>query len=260
MDLKNLRYEVEDGVALVTVDRPKVLNALNRETLSELSAVIEEAGSDPHVRVLILTGGGDKAFVAGADIKELAAQSPLENNVYARSGQALMDRIEGLGKPSIAAINGFALGGGLELAMACTLRVASAKARLGLPEITLGIIPGFGGTQRLARLVGPGRARHMILTGEMIDATRSLEYGLVSQVAEPEELLGAARALADKIKAQSAFTLRVAEETVRRGVEMSFADGLAYEAAQFGLAAASEDCAEGMAAFLEKRKPAFRGR
>jgi enoyl-CoA hydratase len=258
--LENLRYVVEGGIATATIDRPKVLNALNRQTLRELAEVVQRVREDAAVRVLIVTGGGEKAFVAGADIKELSENSPLASNEHAKLGQALMDSIETLGKPSIAAINGYALGGGLELAMACTMRLASRNAKLGLPEITLGVIPGFGGTQRLPRLVGKGRALSMILSGAPIDAETALAYGLVSQVTDPDKLMDTARELATKLAGYSAFTLRVAEETVRRGVEMSFEDGVAYEAAQFGLATAGEDYREGTAAFLEKRKAQFKGR
>jgi enoyl-CoA hydratase len=260
VDLENVRFAVADGIATATIDRPKVLNALDRRTLAELSEVVDRVRTDSAARVLILTGAGEKAFVAGADIKELASNSPIESNEHARMGQALMDRLEGLGKPSIAAINGFALGGGLELALACTIRIDSRNAKLGLPEITLGVIPGFGGTQRLPRVVGKGRALHMILSGAPIDAQTALGYGLVSQVTEPEQLMNAARELAAKLAGYSAFTLRLAEETVRLGGEMSLQQGLAYEASQFGLATAAQDYREGMGAFLEKRKPAFKGR
>jgi enoyl-CoA hydratase len=258
MDAKNLRVEMDDAVAVVTIDRPKALNALNRETLAELGLVLDELSDE--ARVIILTGAGEKAFVAGADITELAANSALESNDQARYGQGLMDMIEDLGVPTIAAVNGFALGGGLELALACTLRIASTNAKLGLPEINLGVIPGFGGTQRLPRLVGKGRALSMILTGEPIDAATALDWGLVTQVVEQGELLDTARDLARRLATKSAFTLRLAEETVRHGLETAFAEGLAYEASQFGLAAASEDYREGMHAFLEKRKPTFHGR
>lgn len=261
MELQNLQLEVaEDGVALLTVNRPQVLNALDRATLDELARVVDHVRADDAIRVLILTGSGDKAFVAGADIKELARNSGLQSNVHAKHGQSVMDGLETLGKPTIAAINGFALGGGLELALACSIRLASDNAKVGLPEVTLGIIPGFGGTQRLSRVVGRGRAMHMILTGKPIGAAQAEQWGLVSAVHPQAELLDAARKLAGGLAGLSQVTLRIAEETVRNGLEMDVTDGMAYEASQFGLAAGTEDYQEGMTAFLEKRKPEFRHR
>ena len=259
MELANLRYEVTDGIATITVDRPKVLNALNTETLRELDAVLAEAGSDDAVRVLILTGAGEKAFVAGADIRELNELSSLEAARHAAMGQSVFNRLERLGKPSIAAINGFALGGGLELAMACTLRLAADTARMGLPEITLGVIPGFAGTQRLPRLVGQGRALEMVLTGGMVKADRAEAMGLVNEVVEAGALLDRARELAAQLAGFSAATLGLAEATVRQGMEMAFDEAVAFEAAQFGVAFATEDAREGMAAFVEKRKAGFKG-
>jgi len=261
MELQNLQLEVGgDGVAVLTVNRPKVLNALDRATLTELAQVLDHVAGDDAIRVLILTGAGDKAFVAGADIKELARNSGLESNLHAKFGQSVMDRLESLGKPTIAAINGFALGGGLELALACTIRIASDNAKVGLPEVTLGIIPGFGGTQRLSRVAGRGRATHLILTGKPIGAEQAERWGLVSSVHPQAELLEAARKIAGGLAGLSRVTLRIAEETVRHGLEMDVADGMAYEASQFGLAAGTEDYQEGMTAFLEKRKPEFRHR
>jgi enoyl-CoA hydratase len=260
MELKNIRLTVEDKIADLVIHRPEALNALDRATLKELDHVFDQLAGDDAVRVIVITGAGEKAFVAGADIKELARNTPLQSSRHAALGQAVLGKLEAMGKPSIAAINGFALGGGLELALACTLRIASANARLGLPEITLGIIPGFGGTQRLSRLVGRGRALHMILTGKPIAAQPALEFGLVSRVVEPGELKDAARELATQLAAFSAVTLRIAEQTVRGGADLPMAEALAFEASQFGLAASAEDYAEGMQAFLEKRKPAFQGR
>ncbi|HEX9641515.1 MAG TPA: enoyl-CoA hydratase-related protein [Candidatus Krumholzibacteria bacterium] len=257
---KNLRCNIEDGIAHIIIQRPKVLNALNRETLVELDELLIQLGTDEKVRVLLVRGEGEKAFVAGADIKELAENSALSSNLHAKFGQSVMDRLENLGKPSIAAINGYALGGGLELALACTLRIASSNAKLGLPEITLGIIPGFGGTQRLSRVIGRGRAMHMILSGRPVSADDALAFGIVSELAAPEELDARALDLAHTLAGYSAVTLRLAEETVRRGLEMNLTDGLAYEASQFGLAAASDDYQEGMQAFLGKRAPAFKHR
>ncbi len=260
MDFQNLRLEVEDSIGLLTVERPQVLNALDLRTLDELEAMLEKVAADPALRVLIVTGAGEKAFVAGADIKELASLSALQARGHAARGQRVFARLEGLGKPSIAAINGFALGGGLELALACTFRLASSQARLGLPEITLGLIPGFAGTQRLPRVVGQGRALQMILTGRPVKAEEALAMGLVSEVCPPDELLARARALAAQLAGFSGATLALAEETVRRGAEMAFDEATAFEAAQFGVACATEDAREGMTAFLEKRKPRFQGR
>jgi len=260
MELSNLNYEVSDGVATVTVSRPKVLNALNTETLAELDRVVAAAAADEAVRVLIITGEGEKAFVAGADIKELSELSPLQARSHAAVGQGVFDRLERLGKPSIAAINGFALGGGLELAMACTLRVAADTARMGLPEITLGLIPGFAGTQRLPRLVGQGRALQMVLTGGMIKADRAESIGLVNEVVEAAGLMGRARELAGQLAGFSGATLGLAEAAVRQGAGMSFDDAIAFEASQFGVAFATDDAREGMAAFVEKRKAEFSGR
>jgi enoyl-CoA hydratase len=260
MELENLQYELADGIATITVNRPKVLNALNGETLAELDGLLAGIPGDDAVRVLILTGAGEKAFVAGADIKELSELSPLEASRHATMGQSIFSRLEGLGKPSIAAINGFALGGGLELAMSCTLRIAADTARMGLPEITLGLIPGFAGTQRLPRLVGQGRALEMVLTGGMVKADRAEAIGLVNEVVPAAGLLDRARELAGHLAGFSAATLKLAEETVRRGSEMAFDDALAFEAAQFGVAFATEDSREGMGAFLDKRKADFQGR
>jgi enoyl-CoA hydratase len=256
---QNLKVSIDEAIATITIDRPKALNALDRQTLTELDEALAALRNDAAVRVLVLTGAGEKAFVAGADIRELAENSAVQSNQHAAMGQAVLSRLAALGKPSIAAINGFALGGGLELALACTVRVASSNARLGLPEITLGVIPGFGGTQRLPRLIGAGRALHMILGGKPITADEALAVGLLSAVYEPAELMPGAMELAKQLAAYSPVTLRLAEETVRRGVEMSFEDGLAWEAAQFGVAASTVDYREGMTAFLEKRKPSFRG-
>jgi enoyl-CoA hydratase len=260
MELANLRYEIADGIATITVERPKVLNALNTETLRELDGLLAEVAADDAVRVVILTGSGEKAFVAGADIKELSELSSLEAARHAAMGQSVFNRLERLGKPSIAAINGFALGGGLELAMACTLRIAADSARMGLPEITLGVIPGFAGTQRLPRLVGQGRALQMVLTGGMIKADRAEAIGLVNEVVEAAGLMDRARELAGQLAGFSGAILGLAEATVRQGAEMAFDEAVAFEAAQFGVAFSTDDAREGMAAFLEKRKAVFQGR
>ncbi|OLD67458.1 MAG: hypothetical protein AUI52_00510 [Acidobacteria bacterium 13_1_40CM_2_68_10] len=253
-------YGTKDGIARITISRPEKLNALDRQTVQEIDRVVASAGQDPSVGVLIITGAGEKAFVAGADIGELASQTPVEGTAYARAGQAVLDRLERLGKPSIAAINGYALGGGLELAMACTLRVAAESAKLGQPEVALGIIPGYGGTQRLARLVGAGRALEMILTGEPIDAREALRIGLLNRVVPAAELLPAAEALARTILTRGPVALRYALQAVHEGLQTTLNEGLSMEAALFGLCCATEDMREGTRAFVEKRKPAFKGR
>jgi len=257
---KRVMVEVKEGVARLTLSRPEKLNALDRATLQELDQAIGEAGADPGVGVLILTGAGDKAFVAGADIAELAAQTPVEGAAFARRGQAVFTRLERLGKPSIAAINGYALGGGLELALACTLRLAAETARLGLPETSLAIIPGYGGTQRLSRLVGAGRALELILGGEPIDAREAHRIGLVNRVVPADQLLSAAEAMARTLRSRGPIALRCALQAVHEGLLGSLDEGLALEAALFGLTCATDDMREGTGAFLEKRKPVFRGR
>jgi enoyl-CoA hydratase len=253
-------YETKDGIARITINRPEKLNALDRRTMQEIDRIVTAAGEDRSVGVLIFTGAGERAFVAGADIVELSSQTPVEGAAYARTGQAVLDRLERLGKPSIAAINGYALGGGLELAMACTLRLAVESAKLGQPEVALGIIPGFGGTQRLARLVGAGRALELILTGEPIDAREALRIGLVNRVVPPADILTAAESLARTILTRGPVALRYALQAVREGLQMTLDEGLLMEAALFGLSCATEDMREGTRAFVEKRKPAFKGR
>ena len=253
-------YEVKDRIARLTLNRPEKLNALNRETLQVLGGLLERASADAAVGVLIVTGAGEKAFVAGADINELATQTPLEGAAYARAGQAVLTRLERLGKPSIAAINGYALGGGLELALACTLRIAAEEARLGLPETGLAIIPGYGGTQRLSRLVGRGRALEMILTGEPIDAAEAHRIGLVNRVVPRADLLSAAEGLARTLLGRGPVALRCALQAVLEGLDTPLEQGLGLEATLFGLTCASEDMREGTRAFLEKRKPGYKGR
>ena len=253
-------YEAKDGVARLTVNRPEKLNALDRQTMRDIDGAVGAAGDDPSIGVLVVTGMGDKAFVAGADIAELSSQTPVEGAAYARLGQAVLGRLERLGKPSIAAINGYALGGGLELAMACTLRVASESARLGQPEVALGIIPGYGGTQRLARLVGPGRALQIMLSGAPITAIEAERIGLVNRVVPAAELLTEARQLAAALAAQAPIAVRYIIDAVNKGLEMPFAEGCAHEATLFGLVASTEDMREGTRAFVEKRKPVFKGR
>jgi enoyl-CoA hydratase len=259
-DTGRVLYQVTDRIARLTINRPEKLNALDRATVLALDRAVAAAGDDAGVGVLILAGSGEKAFVAGADINELAAQTPVEGAAFARAGQAVFSRLERLGKPSIAAIHGYALGGGLELAIACTLRIAAEGARLGLPETTLAIIPGYGGTQRLGRLVGRGRALEMILTGEPIDAREAHRIGLVNRVVPATDLLPTAEDLARTLLARGPVALRCALQAVQDGLEMSQTEGLALEAALFGLTCATDDMREGTRAFLEKRKPSFRGR
>jgi enoyl-CoA hydratase len=258
MNFANILCDKADGIAKVTVNRPDKLNALNAATIVELDACFAELQADAATRVVVLTGAGEKAFVAGADIGELADMTASNAERLAAGGQALMDRIECLGKPVIAAVNGFALGGGCELAMACTFRYASDKARLGLPETGLGLIPGFGGTQRLPRLVGTGRAMEMILLGNMIDAVDAMAIGLVNKVYPAEEFADAVMIVAKALAGKSALTTRVALKAVTEGMEMTQAGGCRLEAALFGVCGASEDAREGCAAFLEKRKPDFK--
>ncbi len=248
-----------DGVAEVTINRPDKLNALNGALIGELEACLAELGDAGDVRAVILTGAGEKAFVAGADIGELAGMTAPQAERTAARGQALMDRIENLGKPVIAAVNGFALGGGLELAMACTFRYAADTARLGLPETGLGLIPGYGGTQRLPRLVGRGRALEMILTGDMVDAPMALSLGLVNRVVPQAELLPASRKAAAKIAQRSPLALRAALQAVHQGLAMDQDGGCRLEAALFGVCGSSADAREGCAAFLAKRPAVFRG-
>ena len=260
MGYENVLYEVKDSVARITINRPTVLNALNPKTVAELSECFTAARHDDAVRVLILTGAGEKAFVAGADINELSKQSPVSGKEYALAGQRVLHQLETLGKPSIAAINGFALGGGCELALACTIRIASRTAKLGQPEVKLGLLPGYGGSQRLPRLCGKGVAHEMILTGEMITADEALRVGLVNQVVEPGDLLSTAESIAKKIAANAPLAVRYATEAIERGAEMPLEEGLFLEASLFGLCCATEDMHEGTRAFIEKRPAKFQGR
>jgi enoyl-CoA hydratase len=260
MTYENLLYDVKDQIARITFNRPNVLNALNFKTVDELSHCLDAARDDHSVRVLILTGSGEKSFVAGADINELARQTALDGKNTALRGQGVFRKLETMGKPTIAAINGFALGGGCELALACTMRIASRTARLGQPEVKLGILPGYGGSQRLSRLCGKGIAHEMILTGDMIGAEEALRIGLVNHVTEPAELLPAAEAIARKIIANAPLAVKYSIEAIERGMEMPLEEGLFLEATLFGLCCATEDMREGTRAFIEKRPAKFQGR
>jgi enoyl-CoA hydratase len=259
MAFDNLVLERDGAVATVTISRPRVLNALNSQTLDELRRAMLDLKRDEAIRVIVLTGAGDKAFVAGADINELAAQTPVSGREHALAGQHVFDIIENLGKPVIAAINGYALGGGCELAMACTLRLAADSAKIGQPEINLGLLPGYGGTQRLPRLVGKGRALALMLTGRPITAIEAERIGLVNRVVPAADLPGEARALAMSLATQAPIAMRYILEAVHKGLEMPFAEGCIHEATLFGLVAATDDMREGTRAFLDKRNPAFKG-
>ena len=249
---ENLLYSTNSGIATIIVHRPAVRNALNSSTMRELRAAFEQAQADEAVRVIILTGSGDKAFVAGADINELAKLSPVEGRDYSLAGQAIFDFIENLGKPVIAAVNGYALGGGCELAMACTFRVASDNAVFGQPEVKLGIIPGYGGTQRLAKLVGRGQASQLLVTGEMLPAAEALRIGLVNQVVPQAELHVTVEAIAKKVIANAPLEVKFCLDALDRGMEM--------EATLFGLCCTTDDMKEGTRAFLEKRPASFKGK
>ena len=260
MAYENLLYEKRDGIGFITFNRPKVLNALNHKTMEELRDILIAAREDAAVRVLILTGAGEKSFVAGADIAELAVQTPVSGKDTAGFGQGVLQLLETIGKPSIAAINGFALGGGCEVALACSIRLASKTAKLGQPEVKLGIMTGYGGSQRLTRLCGKGVAYEICLTGEMFPAEEALRMGLVNHVYEPADLLPAAEALAKKIIANAPLSVKFTMEAIERGTQMPLAEGQYLETTLFGVLAATEDMREGTRAFLEKRPAQFRGK
>ena len=260
MTFENLLIERDGAVAILTFNRPKVLNALNTQTLTELSSALSSFKDDGEVRAIVLTGAGEKSFIAGADINELAVQTPIEGKEHARRGQAIFDAIENLGKPVIAAVNGFALGGGCELAMACTIRIAADTARFGQPEINLGIIPGYAGSQRLPRLVGKGVALEILLTGDMISASRAFEIGLVNRVVPAAELMAEAKKLAQTLASKAPIATRYIIEAVNQGLDAPLTVGQYVETALFGAIASSADMKEGTKAFLEKRKAAWQGK
>jgi enoyl-CoA hydratase len=258
--LENILVERDGGIATLTINRPKVLNALSTQTLDELRRAILALKYDDGVRVVIITGSGDKSFIAGADINELSQQTPIGGREHALRGQHVFDLVEHMGKPVIAAINGYALGGGCELAMACTIRIAADTAKLGQPEINLGIIPGYGGSQRLSRLVGRGRALELLLTGDQISAAEAYRLGLVNRVVTGANLMGEARKIAQALAAKAPIAVRYIIDAVNKGLQMPLPDAQVFEATLFGLVAATEDMREGTKAFLEKRKPEFKGK
>ena len=260
LTLENVLYEKKGAIAYVALNRPKVLNALNRRTWEDLQTAFEDARKDSAIRGVILTGAGDKAFIAGADIGELSRVTAVEAEESSTFGQGVLNLIENLGKPVVAAINGFALGGGCETAMACTIRVATENAKFGQPEVKLGVLPGGGGTQRLPRLVGKGRALQLILSGEMISAQEAYRIGLVNEIVPAAELISRAEAILKQIFANAPIAVRYSLEAVNKGLETSQAEGLALEASFFGLCAATQDKQEGTQAFLQKRAPEFQGR
>ena len=260
MTYSHLLLSRDGPVVTLTINRPERLNALNMATIDELRQTLLDLRRDDEVRTVVMTGAGEKAFVAGADIAELSQQLPLGAKMLAQRGQHVFDLVETLGKPVIAALNGYALGGGCELAMACTVRIAADTARLGQPEINLGLIPGYGGSQRLPRLVGRGRALELLLRGHQIDAAEAFRIGLVDRVVPAADLMPTAQALAHELAQKAPIAVRAILEAVYRGEQMAFAEAEAYEATLFGLVATTEDMREGTRAFLEKRKPGFKGR
>jgi len=260
MTFDNLLLERDGPVAILTINRPSVLNALNTPTIDDLRRAVLELKHDPAIRVIVLTGAGEKSFVAGADIHELAAQTPVGAKEHALQGQHVFDLVENLGKPVIAAVNGFALGGGCELAMACTLRVAADTARFGQPEVNLGLIPGYAGTQRLPRLIGKGVAMELLLTGRQVKADEALRLGLVNRVVPAADLMTEAKKLATELAGKPPLSLKYIIEAVNKGLEVSFDKGAFLEATLFGVIAATDDMREGTKAFLEKRPAEFTGR
>lgn len=260
MEYKNIRFEKDGSTAVVTIDRPKVLNALNHDTVTELHDCIDQIAADTSILCVIITGGGEKAFVAGADIGELALLDAIGGKNLCDRGQALLAKIENLHQPVIAAVNGYALGGGCELAMACDIRLAGENAKLGQPEVNLGIIPGYGGSQRLPRLVGRGKAKQMILTGDAVNATEAHRIGLVDEVYPAAELMAKAKEMAQKIAAKGPIAIRAAKEAINLGLDVDLESGCRHEGALFAVTCATDDKGEGTKAFLEKRKAEFKGR
>lgn len=259
MEFENLLFEKEEDIAVLYINRPKALNALNEKALFELEAAVKEVKADPSIKVMIVTGMGDKAFVAGADIAFLLPLSPVEGRYFSDLGEKVMRQFELLEKPVIAAINGYALGGGCELAMACDIRLASENAKFALPEVGLGVIPGFGGTQRLARVIGEGRAKELTFTAASIDAQEAYQIGLVNHVYPKDQLLDEARALARKIAAMAPLAVGYAKFAINKGLQADIDTAMSIESDMFGLCCATTDKSEGMSAFLEKRKPHFSG-
>jgi enoyl-CoA hydratase/carnithine racemase len=260
LKLENLLYEKKGPIAYVTLNRPKVLNALNKATIAELKAAFEDARDDSTIRGVIFTGSGDKAFAAGADIGEMASYTAVEAEQTTRRGQGVTELIENLGKPVVAAVNGFALGGGCELAMSCTIRLAAETAKFGQPEVKIGIMPGYGGTQRLPRLVGKGRALQLILSGEIINAQEAYRIGLVNEIVPNAGLIARAEAILQQINSNGPIGVKYSIEAVNKGLETSLSEGLLLEASLFAICTGTEDKKEGTSAFLEKRAPQFRGR
>jgi enoyl-CoA hydratase len=260
MSLENVRYELRAPLAVVTLDRPKVLNALNQQSMQELEEVFLQIRDNADIRAVLLTGAGEKAFVAGADIREFAALSPLEGERLSARGQRVFSLIENCGKPVIACINGFALGGGCELALACTLRIAASTAKLGQPEVKIGVMPGYGGTQRLPRLIGKGAALKMILTAELVSAAEALRLGLVDEVVEPERLMARCEEIAQTIAGMAPVAIRESIRAVNSGYDLPLASGLELEASLFGLVCSTSDKNEGAQAFIEKRAPSWSGK
>ncbi len=260
MDYQNLLFVNQDGIGIITLNRPKALNALNGQLMLEISHLADEIAKDETVKVVIITGSGDKAFVAGADITEMQPMSAIEGRNWGKLGQATFAKIENLPQPVIAAVNGFALGGGCELAMACDIRIASERAKFGQPEVSLGITPGFAGTQRLARLVGRGIAKELLFTGDMIDAAEAYRIGLANRVVPAEQLMDTAKELAQKIMSRAPVAVQLCKAAVNEGMDMDQDSAVAYEAEVFGLCFATADQTEGMSAFVEKRKASFTGK
>ncbi|NLI34442.1 MAG: enoyl-CoA hydratase/isomerase family protein [Deltaproteobacteria bacterium] len=259
MTYENILFDVQGGVAVVTFNRPKALNALNPKTLDELDAIIERVEKDDSIRVLVMTGAGEKAFIAGADITEFQRMNPLQARLFGERGQGVFCRLENLSIPVIACVNGFALGGGCEIAMSCDFIYASENARLGQPEVNLGLIPGFGGTQRLSRLVGRAKAKELCMTGEMIDAKQARDLGLVAKVFPADQLMAETMKVAALLASKSPGVLRSLKQVINRGMDVDLKTACALEAEAFGMCFASQDAREGVAAFLEKRKPDFKG-